>query len=182
MSAAMARQGGWVQLEQSDMRLALNMSKMAKGGLSQASLEETQQLIKKPGAQVREEKKRGVESPGHNKVKAAIERHLAMVRENEMDGCLPCQNGIANNPQRDWRCKGTAAHPSGRAPPRPRTPPVPSNDEESSETDGVPPGYVYIHTALPSARFVNLYPYAKDRMRDQDFIPDLLTDDDPPTG
>jgi hypothetical protein len=26
----MARQGGWVQLEQSDMRLALHMAKMAK--------------------------------------------------------------------------------------------------------------------------------------------------------
>jgi hypothetical protein len=30
MSATMARQGGRVQLEQSDMRLALNMAKMAK--------------------------------------------------------------------------------------------------------------------------------------------------------
>ena len=31
MSATMARQGGRVQLEQSNMRLALNMAKMAKG-------------------------------------------------------------------------------------------------------------------------------------------------------
>ena len=30
MSATMARQGGRVQLEQSDMRLNLNMAKMAK--------------------------------------------------------------------------------------------------------------------------------------------------------
>jgi hypothetical protein len=90
MSATMARQGGRVQLEQSDMRLALNMAKMAKGGISRAAIEETQQLIKKPRAEVREEKKRGVEFPGHNKVKAAIEIHPAMVCENQTDGCLPC--------------------------------------------------------------------------------------------
>jgi len=99
MSATMARQGGRVQLEQSDMRLALNMAKMAKGGFSRAAIEETQQLIKKPCAEVREGKKRGVRFPGHNKVKVAIERHPAMVRENQKDGCLPCQNGIAKNPE-----------------------------------------------------------------------------------
>jgi len=52
MSATMARQGGRVQLEQSDMRLALNMAKMAKGGFSRAAVEGTQQLIKKPPAKV----------------------------------------------------------------------------------------------------------------------------------
>ena len=52
MSATMARQGGHVQLEQSDMRLALNMVKMAKGGFSRAAIEETQYLIKKPCAEV----------------------------------------------------------------------------------------------------------------------------------
>jgi len=41
MSATMARQGGWVQLEQSDMRLALNMAKMGKEGLLRAAIEET---------------------------------------------------------------------------------------------------------------------------------------------
>jgi len=73
MSATMASQGGRVQLEQSDMRLAMNMVKMAKGGFSHAAIEETQHLIKKPHPEVREEKKRGVEFPGHRKVKAAIE-------------------------------------------------------------------------------------------------------------
>jgi len=42
MSATMARQGGWVQLEQSNMRLVLNMAKMAKGGILRAAIEETQ--------------------------------------------------------------------------------------------------------------------------------------------
>ena len=95
MSATMARQGGQVQLEQSDMRLALNMANIAKGGFSRAAIEEMQQLIKKPRAEVREEKKRSVEFPGHNNVKAAIERHPAKVRENQTDGCIPCQNGTA---------------------------------------------------------------------------------------
>jgi len=52
MSATMARQGGRVQLEQFDMRLALNMARMAKGRFSRAAVEETQYLIKKPRAQV----------------------------------------------------------------------------------------------------------------------------------
>jgi len=42
----MSRQGGQVQLQQSDMSLALNMAKMAKGGFSCAMIEETQYLIK----------------------------------------------------------------------------------------------------------------------------------------
>jgi len=52
MSATTARQGGRVQLEQSDMRLALNMAKIAKRGFLSAGIEETQQLIKKPRAEV----------------------------------------------------------------------------------------------------------------------------------
>jgi len=94
----MARQGGRVQLEQSDMRVASNMAKMAKGGFSRAAIEEMQFLIKKPWSEVREEKKRGVEYPGHENVKAAMERHPAMLRENQMDGCLQCQNGTPQNP------------------------------------------------------------------------------------
>jgi hypothetical protein len=84
---------------------------MAKGGVSRATVEETQQLIKKPRTEVQEEKKRGVEFPGHNKVKAVIKRHPAMVRENQMDGCLACQNGTANNPETHWRRIGNGAPP-----------------------------------------------------------------------
>jgi len=98
MSATMGRQGGRVQLEQSNMRLVLSMAKMAKGGFSRAAIEETQYLMKKPRPKVREEKMRGVEFPGHNKVKAAIERNPAMLRQNHMPGCLPYPNGTANNP------------------------------------------------------------------------------------
>jgi len=85
------------------MRLALNMAKMAKEGFSRAAIVETKYLIKKPRAEVREEKKRGVEFPGHKTVKAAIQRHPAMLGYNRTPGCLPCQNGTAKNLQTRWR-------------------------------------------------------------------------------
>jgi len=68
MSATTARQGGRVQPEQFDMRLALIMGKMAKEGSSCAVIEEMQQLIRKQRTEVREEKKQGVVYPGLNKV------------------------------------------------------------------------------------------------------------------
>ena len=61
MSATMAMQGGWVQLEQSDMHLVLNMAKMAKEGFLHTTTEETQYHIKKPRAEVREQKKQRIE-------------------------------------------------------------------------------------------------------------------------
>jgi hypothetical protein len=143
MSATMARQGGRVQLEQSDMRLALNMAKMAKEGFSRDALEETQKLIKKPRAELREEKRRGVQFPGHKSVKAIIGSHPAMQYENQLDGCLPCQNGVARNPATRWRRKGTAAGaPRGRragsaqsvAPVAPLPTPAEEEVEGSEET------------------------------------------------
>jgi hypothetical protein len=154
MSASMARQGGQIQLEQSNMRLALNMAKMDKGGISRAAIEEKQQLIKIPRAEVREEKKWGVEFPGNNKVKAAIKRHPAMVCENQTDGCLPCPKDTAKNPETPWRGKDNCAPPPIRAPPWPESPSVPSDDDEWSETEGMPPAYVYIHTSLPNPRLL----------------------------
>jgi len=97
MSATMVRQGGRVQLEQSNMCLTLNMANIAKGGFVRTAMEETQQLFKQPCDEVREEKKWGVEFPQHNKEKAVIERHLAMVYDNHTDGCLPRQNGTAKH-------------------------------------------------------------------------------------
>jgi hypothetical protein len=52
MSATMARQGGRVQLEQSDMRLTLIMANMAKRGLSRTVMEEKQCRIKIPYTKV----------------------------------------------------------------------------------------------------------------------------------
>jgi len=155
---------------------------MAKEGLSRAAMESMQQLIKKRHAEVQEENQRGAVFPGHNELKSAIEWHPVLVRENHTDGCLPCQDGTWNNRQTRWRRNGTGAPPPGPAPPRPRMPPAPPDDSESnrsSEAEGVPPRYLCIHTPLPRAQLFNLDPYAKDRMRDKDFIPDLLTDEGP---
>jgi hypothetical protein len=145
----MARQGGRVQLEQSDMRLLLNMANMAKEGFSRAAIEETKYLIKKPRAEVREEKKRSVEFPGHKQVKAAIQRHPAMLHHTQTPGCLPCQNGTAKNPQTRWRRKGTGAPPPARhrvrtpepTPPPPGTPPAPT-----SNTSGAQPAEMVNYT------------------------------------
>jgi len=193
MPATMARQGGRVQLEQSAMRLALNMAKMAKGGFSRAAIEEPQQLIRKPRAEVWEETKRGVEFPGQRKVKAAIERHPAMVYENQTDGCLPCQNGSAKNPRTRWRHRGTGAPPQVRPrqpipelmPPPPRTPPAPSGDQnraQSSKIPNLPAGFEYTHASLPGAQFFNHDTFAEDSEHDEDFIPDLRNDEETSTG
>jgi hypothetical protein len=79
MSATMARKGGCVQLEQSDMGVVLNMAKIAQGRFSCAAIKEMQYLIKKPCAEVREENTLGVDFRWHQKVKAAIARQTAML-------------------------------------------------------------------------------------------------------
>ena len=107
----MARQGGWVQLEQSDMHLALTMPKMAKGVFSHVKKDETQWLIKKPWADIQEVQKWGVEFPALRQLKAAIESHPAMVHENHTDSCLPCQNNTAKNPHTGWRSNRMGAPP-----------------------------------------------------------------------
>jgi len=145
MSATMARQGGRVQLEQSDMRLGLSMAKMAKGGYLLAATKETQQPFKNPRANVREEKTRGVEFPGHEKVKAAIQRHPA------------------------------APPPHSPSPPgTPPVPPCDTDGNESYEIECMPSKCVYLHCPLPKTQFLNQNAYAKDSKHDKDCIPDLL--------
>jgi len=65
MSATIARQGSWVQLEQSDMRLGLNIAKMAIGAFLHTAIEDTQHVKKKPQAGVQEEGMCGVEFLGY---------------------------------------------------------------------------------------------------------------------
>jgi len=78
----MARQVGWVQLEQSGMCLTRNMARLAKGELLGTKIEGIQYLIKRPLAEVQEEQKFGVVFPGHQPVKAVMEWPPAMVHEN----------------------------------------------------------------------------------------------------
>ena len=157
---------------------------MAKGGLSSAANKKTQQLIKKPRAKVQKEMKQGVEFPEHKKVNAAMERHPVMVYKNHKAGCLPCQNGIAKNPQTCWRSKGTTAHPPEPGTPLPRRPSPPgmppappghTEGNESNEIEGMPSRFVYMHSPLPNTQFFNHNVFAKNSKCDKDFIPDLLS-------
>jgi len=91
MSATLARRGGQVHLEQSNMRLVLNLGKMGKQGFARTAIEETKYLLKKPRAEVREEKMRRFEFLRHKQVKGVIQSHPAMLRHNQTSGCLPCQ-------------------------------------------------------------------------------------------
>jgi len=188
MSATMARQGGRVQLEQSDMRLALNMAKMAKDGFSRTAIEKMKYLIKKQRVKVQEEKKRDVEFPGHNKVEAAIQRHPAMLRHNQTSGFLLCQNGTAKNPQTRWSHKGTGTPPAARLrlrTPEPtpdpagtgRAPPaatVNTSGVQRFEIVNLPARYPYSYTAPPSAEF---FEDDEDIEHDTNFDPDMLTDE-----
>jgi len=61
-------------------------------------------------------------------------------------------------------------------------PPGADRSARVSKIKGVPPGYVYIHTSLPSTQFFNQDAYGKDRKLDKDFNPDLLTDKATSTG
>ena len=132
---------------------ALNKAKLAKGGFLDTAMEEMQQLIKKSCAKVREEKKRGVEFPGDQKVKAEIERDPAMIYKNHMDGCLPWPNRTAKNPQTSWKRKETGAPLPDPAAPPPGTPPTPPGDTDgtvSDEIEGMPSWCVYIHSRHPN--------------------------------
>ena len=185
MSATTARQGRRVQLEQSDMCLVLSMAKMAKECFSCTAIEKTKYLIKKPRAEVREEEKRGVEFPGHKKVKDAIQKHPAMLRHNQTSGCLSCQNGTAKNPQTRWSRKGAGGPPPARrreripelTPPPLGTPPAPTGNTsgaQPAEIVNLPAGYMNPHTPLPCAE---CFEDDEDTEQDTDFDPDMLTDE-----
>ena len=125
-------------------------------------------------------------------MKAAIARQVAVVHKNHTDGCLPSHNFTADSSPASWRNAGTGApapdqcrqRRPGLMPHLPRTPPAsPGRNEGAygSQIEGVPPGYVYILTPLPSNEFVNLDAYAKNSKHDKDFIPDLLPDEEAST-
>jgi len=187
MSATMARRGGWVQLEQSDMRLAWIMAQIAKEWFLRAKIEETQYLIKKLHAKIWEEKKWGVQYPGHRVVKAAIQIHMDMLCQNLTAGCLSYQNGTAENPQACWRRKETGApppdqcsQPTGEAtPPLPGMASAPTGNKskvQSPEINNLPARYVYSHTSPRCAVFFALDTYAQDSMHDTDIDSDMLAD------
>ena len=197
MSATMAREGGSVQLEKSDMCLTLNMAKLAKGGCSHAAIEETKYLSKKALPEDQEEKICGIQFPGHKMVKPAIERHPAMLRPNPTPRYLPCQNCTTNNPQPCWRQQETSAVPPNRprkrtpeptaelTPSQPWTPPASTcntSRAQHPEIVNLPAGYAYAHTSLPTAESVTLNISAQDSEHNTDFDSDMLPDEGTSTG
>jgi len=180
----MARQGGRVQLEKSNMRLALNIAKMAKQGCSRAGIEETKYLMKSPHSEVRQEKTRGVEFPSHKTLKAVIQTHRAMLCQNQTAGFPPCHNGSAKYQQTRWRRYGTCAPPpeGSRERTPERTPPVPGTPRPPTSTIFVvqpvqivnlTAGYTYLNTMHPCAEFFG----DEETEHDTDFHPDMLTDE-----
>jgi len=63
----MAWQGGWVQLEQCNMCLAMFLFNRGKGVLLGGETQETKWLIENTLPNVREEKKWDSECPGHER-------------------------------------------------------------------------------------------------------------------
>ena len=186
MSGTMARQGGRVQLEQSEKRLPMNMANMAIEGFSHGAINETKYLIKKSPSQAGVEKKRGVEFPAHKEVKAAIQRHPAMLHQNQTSGCLPCQNGTPKNPQTRWRHKGTGTPPPDRwreptpeptpTVPLPGTPPAPlvyACGVQLFHIVHLPARYTYLNTALPCAECLD----DEETKHNTDLDPDMVTDE-----
>jgi hypothetical protein len=181
----MAREEGWLQLERSDMCLQLNMATIPKGGFASAVLEDMQYMIMTTSTNAQDEKMRDVPFPGNRKVMATIETCSAMVCENQLDGSLPCQNGVANNLQTCSRSIDTGISQPEQAPPRPKLPFAPPDDFEgahSSHIEGASPRYVYVHSPLPKAEYFNLDAYAEDHIGGKDFIPHLRTENETSTG
>jgi len=172
MSATMATQGGWVQLDQSYMRLDLNMTNMTEDGFSCTAIEDTQYLIKKSLAKVQEEKQLVVLFPVNKSLKAATERQAAMLHQSHTAGCLSCQNGTSQTPQTSWSPKGIGAPPiywprwptTESTPLFPRRPPAPTcntTGPQSSEHDLLPTRYAYSHTSCPCAEFFTVHTSAR---------------------
>jgi len=174
------------------MRHALNMAKFTKGGFLRSAIDERQQLINKPPAEVREVRQLGIESPGNRMVKTEMERHLAMLRQNHIAAFL-WQNRTTENPQTGWRCKGGGAPPSARhsqltqnqchiCPKCLLQPPVSMRDLKFPKLTICHPDMCIHSTPLHNTHLSNLDAYIHYSQHDTDFTPDMLTDDGISTG
>jgi hypothetical protein len=97
-----------------------------------------------------------------------------MVCYDQPEGYPPCQNGTPENQPTHWRHKDTGAPSPDHAPPAPATD---TDGYECSKSNGIPPGYVYIHTSLPNAQLSNPDAYPKDHKCNNDFNTDLFTNE-----
>jgi len=161
--------------------------------LTLPAIKESEFLIKNAHPAVWEEKKWGVEIPGHIKVKVLIERHLAMLYQNRTARCLPGYNRTAKNRQTQCRRQGTGLpQPDWLRqltpwPTRPLSemPPTPTgrySGAQCSQIVNLLAGYPKSQTSLPWAEFFPLVASAHDSQHDTDCNPDILTDEGTSTG
>jgi len=159
---------------------------MVTNGMLPAAKEEMKYFIQKPPTDVRTDKKQGVEFPGHNVLKAAIQRHPPMLSQNHMSGCLPSSNATTKISQTQWRCNGTDT-------PRPDrqgvhtaepTPPQPGERCSSTSVTSGPPRpqivnlqarYMHLHKAGPFEEFFDRDAVTQDSQHDTDFDPHMIT-------
>lgn len=113
----MARRGDRVQLEESHNVQALSIAKMANGGYSHATIEEVQYLSKKYRNRVWEGRRQDIEFPVYRKVKVAIEKQMAMVRQYCTEDYILYPNGATKYPDtlevQSYGCTSTKPIPTG---------------------------------------------------------------------
>jgi len=122
---------------------------------------------------------------GAPKVKPAIERHPAMLRQNHTDGCCSWHNRTVKYPQTRPRRNGTGASPPGWCrqptpepmpslpdmPPLTRMPPAPPGYNAGAQRSQIiilPAVYIYSHKYLLWAECFTLDAYAQDSQHDTD--------------
>ena len=122
----------------------------------------TQCLANKPHTKFREVQNWSVEFAGNQRLKAAMERHPAMLHQNNMNRFLPRQQVTAKNHQSYWRCNSAGACLSNQhrlpAPEplrflhgMPTSPPA-----QSSQINNLQHGYNDLPVPLPGAPCFNL--------------------------
>jgi len=197
MSATMARQGGRVQLEQSDRCLALNMVEMAKGEFSHSAAEAMYFLIKKPPAEPREDKRREEkrrEEPGcslswqwKDECSNRVTPGYALSKPHcQMPFIAPM--ALEWNRRHEWHAKGTSAPPPNgyrhmtpepmpQLPKMPHSPTGKISGQQYTQIVNVPARYVYSHTSHFCAALFTFDAAAQDRQHDTDFDPDMPNDE-----
>jgi hypothetical protein len=158
------------------------MAKIATGGFSHTSIDVTQCLVNKQHTKFREVQKWGIAFAGDTMLKAAIERHPAMLRHKKMNRFFPHQHVTAKNQQTCWRCHSAGAF-------LPNWHRLPSPDPlwflrgshlhpqlNYSEMNNLQHGCMDLRIPLPSGPCFNLDAYVQDCQYDTVYNPVMLTD------
>jgi len=193
MSAPKARLGGRVQLVQCDMRLAINMARMAKGGFSHAAIEETQYRMKKLHAEVRDEKKQGVEIYGCERRRLRYnDARLCFIQTKQTDAFLAkmARQSICSHPggakeRVHLRLADTDSLHQIRCHSRQEyhlSQPVRPREHKGPKVTIYHPEMCINTLHFPNVQFVYLDVYTQDGQHDTDYNPVMLPDGGTSTG